>query len=461
MNLTAATNKHAAVPQPPTDVPDRPHLLLTELRPTGTLLAGKQILPDGSIMERPLIKRWRHQQVGFNSIKGFYEYVAEIQHDNAIIIRGVTDATSRIVFRRKQCAKEPNGFLDRRAALLPLDIDDVAVGTWTANPRKTVDTIVRRLGEPFTSTSYVAQLTGTHGLIRDADKRWTGEIGGDVMSVRVFFMTERGISADEAEAWLNLLRDTLLPEIDASVGRRVQPIYLARPLWHDHDGDPLGDIRRCWMVRRKREFLPVPDDLAVRARWIQTTGRAVARKLVKGVQAADVEEAVASIGTPLGGGEGRGGIYDWVLQAARLLVAAHPINGNDIEGHAWNLRDQLATMIADKWDCIVANLKKHERQDDASVIEKYLQDDVARWIVWLIEHGVTKKTIRRGSAKQVSNDDDDEGGELMSERELIDLIGEDFIDDAEAFYQTKEARKAEREAEWLKHQKKGKKCYGH
>lgn len=205
------------------------NLLLTELRPTGRLFAGKQILPDNSIQDRLPIKRWRHQQVGFDNIKEFYEYIVKIQYDNAIIIRGLTEATKRIVFRRKHCPKEPNGFHDRRAALLPLDIDDVAVGTWTANPRKTVDTIVRRLGPPFTSTSYVAQLTGTHGLIRDADKRWTGEVGGDVMSVRVFFITERGITAEEAEAWLDLLRDKLLPEIDASVGRLVQPIYLARP----------------------------------------------------------------------------------------------------------------------------------------------------------------------------------------------------------------------------------------
>lgn len=211
------------------------------------------------------------------------------------------------------------------------------------------------------------------------------------------------------------------------------------------------------MVKRNRERLPVPDDLAVRTRWRQTTGRAVARKHV--VQAADVEEAVASIGKPLGAEEGRGAIYEWMKLAARLLVAQHPINGQDIEGHAWNLRDQLAAMIDTAKDRIAANLLKHERQGDASLIEKDLRDDVARWIKWLIEHGVTTKTIRRGSTKRVSNDDDN-GDELMSEREMIDLTGEDFIDDAEAFYQAKEAAKAEREAEQLKHQEKGRKHHG-
>src|SRR5262245_14708573 len=124
-----------------------PHLLLTELRPTGTLFAGKEILTDGSIKERPLIKHWKHRQVGFDNIKQLRDYVVATQYGNCIIIRGFTETTNRIVLRRNQ------HFIDRHAALLPLDIDDVAIGPWVSSPRKAVDGIVRRLGEPFVSTS--------------------------------------------------------------------------------------------------------------------------------------------------------------------------------------------------------------------------------------------------------------------------------------------------------------------
>ena len=106
------------------------------------------------------------------------------------------------------------------------------------------------------------------------------------------------------------------------------------------------------------------------------------------------QEAVDSIGKPLSGDEGQGAIYDWLLHAARLLAAAHPIDGDDeqeIETHAWNLRDQLAQMVADAWDRIVENLRAHERPNDGPLIKTYLNDDVHRWIRWQFEHGAVKK----------------------------------------------------------------------
>jgi hypothetical protein len=48
------------------------HLILTELRPTGSLFAGKEILRDYSIKHAPKIKKWSHRRVEFNSIEEFF-----------------------------------------------------------------------------------------------------------------------------------------------------------------------------------------------------------------------------------------------------------------------------------------------------------------------------------------------------------------------------------------------------
>ena len=116
-----------------------------------------------------------------------------------------------------------------RAALLPFDIDEIAVGPWMANPRKTVDGIVRRLGKPFTETSYVAQLTGKHGLIRDEDGRWTGEIGGDVMPVRIVLHHRARHQQRRDGDMARAIARHEVPEIDARLGDAVHIIYLGKP----------------------------------------------------------------------------------------------------------------------------------------------------------------------------------------------------------------------------------------
>ena len=436
VNLPAREPVDRVIDAPP------PHLLLTELRPTGRLFAGKKILPDGTIDPKPLIKRWLHKRIGFDSLKEFYDYVAETQYDNAIIIRDLTDATSLKVLRRARRASEPNGFVDRSAALLPLDIDDIPVGPWMANPRKTVDAIVRRLGKPFTGTSYVAQLTGTHGLIRDDDGRWTGEVGGDVMSVRIFFITARGISNDETKVWLEQLRDTQVPEIDASLGDAVHIIYLARPLWYDHDGDPLGDIKPCWLVKRKLERLPVPENLPARARF----HRACEAQYQKPCTEATVVEAIDNIGKPLTEG-GPGCIYNRLGHAARLLLVQRPIlieepNEPDIEDHAWNLRDLLAQMISDAH--VEKNWLPGGEKIASAALEKYLQDDVHRWIRWRIQHA-RPKTTRRAS---VVRDEEIHVDVLDDKRALLEAIGAFITNNFDKLYEAREAAKVQFEEEY-------------
>ena len=69
-------------------------------------------------------------------------------------------------------------------------------------------------------------------------------------ATRLFFIAMRGLQAIQAEAWMEMLHDTVMPEIDPSIARLVQINYLARPKWHGHGRhDPLGVLQPCWMVR--------------------------------------------------------------------------------------------------------------------------------------------------------------------------------------------------------------------
>jgi hypothetical protein len=431
------------------------HLVLTELRPTGSLFAGKEILRDNSIKAAPKIKNWSHRRIGFNSIGEFFEYVCEVQYANSIIVRGLTEApTDKLVYRRTQCSEKPEEvFRDFSAALLALDIDDIALpeAEWKKDPRQAVDDIVKRLGSPFTETSYVAQFTGSHGLVRDQDKRWTGEIGGDVMSVRVLFMTMRGLSAREAVTWLEHLRYGIsVPEIDPRVGHLVQIIYTARPKWHGHapDDDPLGELGKCWLVKRQFDRLPVPDDLPQRTRRAAQTGHGDAV-----AQHPDAAAAVSSIGLPLNGGGGRGVIYEHLKSAAVHLIRGNPLNGAAIGGHAVALRDSLVAMCDAQRDRIVENLRQHERGDDWVLMQTYLRDDIARWIVWWLEHigdgGRRKKVRRRGNSELPM----DEIRSLRGGRGDGKLIAEFAENHCEAYWDKYEEAKGKRKEELAERQR--------
>jgi hypothetical protein len=140
------------------------YLLLTELRSTGSLFAGKQILCDNQIKSAPEdIKRWWHRRIEFDHIAEFYQYMLEMQYQNAVIVRGLTEATDEKIYRRKKCNEHPENVLhDHSPPLLVFDIDDAAVPAteWMADPRAAVDRyVVQKLGPAFNETSYVAQLT--------------------------------------------------------------------------------------------------------------------------------------------------------------------------------------------------------------------------------------------------------------------------------------------------------------
>jgi hypothetical protein len=135
------------------------HLVLTELRPTGRLFAGKELLRDGTIKSAPAIKHRSHRQLEFDDLGGLYRYLLKAQHDNAILIRGVTSASNGLVLRRLRSEKEPNGFEDLGAAFLPLDIDGALLSIahdWLLDPKGAVDSVIARLPEPLCDCSYIA-----------------------------------------------------------------------------------------------------------------------------------------------------------------------------------------------------------------------------------------------------------------------------------------------------------------
>lgn len=417
------------------------HLVLTELRPTGTLFAGKKILRDSSIKEAPIIKRWYHRRVAFDSIDELHEYVVEMQYDNAIVVRGQTDASDRKVFRRGTCKEKPgNVFRDYAAAFLPFDIDDFAISAkeWMTDPVRAIDEhIVKRLGEPFCRTSYVAQFTGKHGLIRE-NGRWTGEIGGDLVRVRVIFVTMRGLLAEEAKAWLEDLHDHRIAEIDPKVGELVQVIYVARPKWEGHkrDCDPLGDLQTCWLVKREYDRLPVPDlaEIVQRSRQRKHRRRAENKThaAAKVADHPDALTAVCSIGLPIGCDDGQGDIYEHLLAAGKHMLASQPADDVAHEKHAAMLRDEIAALCQQHRQVIEENLRQHGRTDDWPLIEHYLEADIDRWIFWLIEHGGRRrhKPLR---AVKVERQQQEQQTDLKTARAYCEELSEHLANDIEGY----------------------------
>ena len=429
--------------------------MLTELRPTGSLFAGKRILRDNSIEEAPNILHWRHQRVEFDCIDELYAYVHEMQYDNAIIVRGLTDATDELIYRRGDCNEKPeNVFRDHAAALIPFDIDDFAIPAkeWMKDPRGAIDRhIVQRLGEPFSQTSYVAQFTGKHGLIRDENKRWTGKIGGDRVRVRILFITMRGLTAREAKSWLEFLHDTVMPEIDPRVGQLVQINYLARPKWEGHkrgpEHDPLGGLEVCWLVKRDYDLLPVPDMTEIlqhsKQRGLRKRAENKTHAAARVANHPDALTAVRSIGLPIGRNAGQGDIYDHLLAVGRHLLMDRPAKGERPETHAAMLRDEIAALCQQHRELIETNLQKHGRGDDWPLIEHYLEADIDRWILWLIENGNSGrgKPIRSSNAERHENEDQNE---LKTAEMFCAGLNERSEDKEEAYRDLRDAILAER-----------------
>jgi hypothetical protein len=366
----------------------------TELTPADaqgrpiTRHVGKAIDANGVITAAPNHVWWRHQAIHLSSVVFLHRYLIDAQRRGVALIRGLP-ASDRQPMRRWLAHRESrgdHGFIDGPGVTgIAMDIDGAQLGPaedWITDPDGAVDSIVRRLPEPWCETSYCWMFTATHGLIRDADKRWTGEVNGNTLRARIFWLAERPIAGTELEPWFKILKAEDLPAIDEALGRAVQPCYLTRPKWLPYpDRDPLGLIKTAGLIRREYDKLRIPDDLPKKLRWARATGAAGGPV----VQHPDAITAIRAIGTPTDGSK-RGDIHAHLKAAVFLLVRANPRKPDvDLAAQAEDIAATIRHEVRFNYEEINENLQTYGRRWED--LNKYLRDDtLKRLAIWLLEH---------------------------------------------------------------------------
>ena len=132
-----------------------------------------------------------------------------------------------------------------------MDIDKARIN-WRDDPEAAVRRLHALLGGMFASAACVWHFTAATGLRRKTGsirKRWTGRIVDGVMHVRLLFITDRPLNSREAIALTGIAKQHSGLPVDEAIARRVQPIYIRRPLSDEHpDRDPLGDIPTIGLI---------------------------------------------------------------------------------------------------------------------------------------------------------------------------------------------------------------------
>jgi hypothetical protein len=371
-------------------------LAVTALIPAAAnLFAGKIIEPDGRVLSEPRIKWWHHQRHEFASLGKLHAYLESAQRNNVCLIRGATASTDTRVLRRLQKETEPNGFADVPTAVMTFDVDDAPAPGWTNDPTGAVDAIVGQLGAPFVGASYAACFTGSHGLVRDTNGHWTGEVGGDRLRARIYFHLDRDITSLEAEGWTQHLRQRV-PQLDPAISRCVQINYIARPrfLGRPRGFDPLiaQGLPTCWLRPGAHDLVEVPDDLPRKVAWAKAEARGESGPVANHPSAV---VAVRAIGKPLVESGGKGAVYPHLQCAAHHLLRANPPAGGDGESHARLIRDAIAALVKEHAAKIKENLAGRPWAD----VERYVADMV-RYVIWLLAHRtdddkVSTKGVRR------------------------------------------------------------------
>ena len=244
-------------------------LEITELEPSSKKFAGKRILHNNDILPFSGEALW-HQQVARipATPRALLDYLSEARQRNVILIRDAPANPGRQPTRRQKAGGErgDHGFHDTPTRLFPVDIDKARIN-WRDDPEAAVRRLRLLLGEPFASASCVWHFTASHGLEIDPEvnsirKRWTGRIVDGEVSVRLLFITDRPLNSREAIALTGIAKQHSGLPVDEAIARRVQPIYIRRPLWDEHpDRDVLGDIPTIGLIEGVHDTLAVPDDL--------------------------------------------------------------------------------------------------------------------------------------------------------------------------------------------------------
>jgi putative DNA primase/helicase len=332
-----------------------------------------------------------------STIPHLFAYLREARKRNICLIRDAPANLQRQPTLRQVAGigdRGDHGFIDEPNRLFPLDFDDVKTDWHTDDPARAIRTLVALLGEPWTSTSFVWFFSATHGLELDAQKRWTGNIDYSRMRVRIIFIAERALGADEAKA-LTTIAKAIVPEIDRSIVDRVHVNYIQRPHWVGHPGrDVLGNIQTIGWIKGADDTLAVPDDLTYRARWAKAQGHSSTV-----ADHPDAESAVRAIGSD-------GEVRSHQKAAVWHLLLANPMPETvSVRDHAIGITDKLRTMLAQHRDEITANCVRCGRSKHT--VDGLLQHMNADWALWCLNNlsilrGKTIKLAKEERAEKIA-----------------------------------------------------------
>ncbi len=358
---------------------------ITELEPYDGTFIGKRIEFDGSITQYPRVKWWRQSVAVIPAtVPGLFAYLRDARTRNICLIRGKPANIERKRTQRWVAGvgeRGEHGFLDRPSKLLFIDVDGFKTA-WRGDPEGAVLKLLAALGEPWSVTSCVWFLSGTHGLERDKEKRWTGEVSDDNVRVRLAFILDRELNANEATA-LTRIAKAKVPQVDGSLSHTVQPNYITRPHWVAHPNlDVLGEIPTIGRITGTREFLAVPSELSHKARWARAEGRSV-----EIADHPDAETAVRSIGS-----DGR--VRTHLMNAAEHLLIDNPApEGVNLADHAIAVAGALWKVVDQHQAQVTGNLAAHGR--GWGDVLRYFPDEMVRWVEWMQAHPsyLARKTI--------------------------------------------------------------------
>lgn len=354
---------------------------LTVLKPHGPGLARKHIYADGTIRDADNIKRFRHSTEDISTPAKLLEAIQRLSSENVLVIRGAAACDRQPLIRRKahDRARGDEGFIETPRAWMALDIDGLklpAMTDWREDPDAVIEHAVGLLPECFHDATIVWQFTGTHGLERAADRRWTGNYVGDVVRLRLWVLLDRAIDESLAVAWTRSMSGPLA--LDPAVSRTVQMIYVARPTT-EAGTDPLQPLidRGTPVVGLRQgleDYVVVPDNIETEARWARAEGRTMQCAAHPSAAA-----AVAAIGTPTRS-EGRGEIRSHLWSAASHLIRAERQAGREPSVTA--VEAALTQMVLDSRPAIEGNLSAYGRS--WVDVLGYLDPRELRFIAWLL-----------------------------------------------------------------------------
>ena len=367
---------------------------ITELEPRPDpnghpIFIGKKIAHSNKIISYPTNVTWYGQAVATipATIPALFAYLREARTRNICLIRGTPANLERQWTRRQNAGlfdgkdRGDHGFTDEPTKLFFLDIDDMPLA-WRDDPQEAIRTILTLLGEPWASTSCVWFFSGTHGLERGKDDKWTGGISDGVLSARIAFITDRALTWGEASA-LTKIAKVKVPQLDPRICVTTQPNYIKRPLWMAHpEADPLGEIPTIGRIKGERETLEVPDNLLHLARWVKAQGHNVDI-----ADHPDAEAAVRGIGS-----DGR--IRQHLMSAVMHLLLANEVDDvTSFDEHAHGIVRTLRKMITQHHDEIDGNLTRERRR--WAEVDKYLSG-MTTWAMWLLHRpaALKRKTIK-------------------------------------------------------------------